>query len=243
MRVGVYIDGFNLYYGGRDLCGRGIGGWRWLDVRRLAQDLIDRRNDWSDARIERVIYCTARIQASTNPTGHREQDVYLKALQKGNAVDWIEYGHYVSRVKRAPLAVEDRKGRPVLTRPEWPLKVQDGSGHPVPDARFIVSVAKREEKGSDVNVAAHLLLDVMQGNIDCAIVISNDSDLRLPIQEARTRIPVGTVNPSRAHLAGDLRGRPDDGVGAHWWVQLKAGDFRRNQLPNPCGGQTKPSPW
>jgi hypothetical protein len=29
--------------------------------------------------------------------------------------------------------------------------------------RFIVSVARREEKGSDVNVAAHLLWDVLRG--------------------------------------------------------------------------------
>ncbi|HEY7200404.1 MAG TPA: NYN domain-containing protein, partial [Candidatus Dormibacteraeota bacterium] len=31
MRVGVYVDGFNLYYGARGLCGRGTAGWRWLD--------------------------------------------------------------------------------------------------------------------------------------------------------------------------------------------------------------------
>jgi len=32
--------------------------------------------------------------------------------------------------------------------------VQDGAGAPVTDARFMVSVAHREEKGSDVNVAS-----------------------------------------------------------------------------------------
>jgi hypothetical protein len=31
MRVGVYIDGYNLYSGGR-----GTGGWRWLDLRTPA---------------------------------------------------------------------------------------------------------------------------------------------------------------------------------------------------------------
>jgi hypothetical protein len=40
VRVGVYIDGFNLYYGGRGLCGRSTPGWRWLDIRRLASTLI-----------------------------------------------------------------------------------------------------------------------------------------------------------------------------------------------------------
>jgi hypothetical protein len=44
--------------------------------------------------------------------------------------------------------------------------VQDVASTPVYDARLIVSCAYPEEKGSDVNVAAHLLLDVMQGSID-----------------------------------------------------------------------------
>jgi hypothetical protein len=243
MRVGVYIDGFNLYYGGRELCGRGTQGWRWLDIRSLAEDLANRAEGWTEPRIERLVYCTARIDGAENASGHAEQDVYLKALLAGGSADLIEYGHYVSRVKRAPLATADRKGRPVIARSGWPIMVQDRNGAPVADVRFMVSYAYREEKGSDVNVASHLLLDVLQSEVDAAIVISNDSDLRFPIQMARARVPVGTVNPSRAWLAGDLRGRPTDGVGGHWWRQLAASDFRANQLPDPCGRYTKPPPW
>ena len=40
----------------------------------------------------------------------------------------------------------------------------------------MVSVARREEKGSDVNVATHLLIDACDNNIEAAVVISNDSD-------------------------------------------------------------------
>jgi hypothetical protein len=36
VRVGIYVDAFNLYYGARNLCGRGTPGWRWLDIRALA---------------------------------------------------------------------------------------------------------------------------------------------------------------------------------------------------------------
>lgn len=243
MRVGIYIDAFNLYYGGREMCGRSTAGWRWLDVRSLAQALLARRQDWPGAFIERIVYCTARIDGATNSIGHGEQDVYLKALLAGNVVDLVEYGHYVARVKRAPLATADRRGRPMLTTADWPVKVQDSSGAPVHDARFMVSYAYREEKGSDVNVAAHLLLDVLQGSVDGAVVVSNDSDLRFPVQEARLQVPVGTVNPSRAYLAGDLRGQATDGVGSHWWARLRVGDFRSHQLPDPCGGYTKPPPW
>jgi hypothetical protein len=51
--------------------------------------------------------------------------------------------------------------------------VQDGQGGAVSPAVFMVSYANREEKGSDVNVAAHLLLDVLGGAVDGAVVVSN----------------------------------------------------------------------
>jgi hypothetical protein len=44
----------------------------------------------------------------------------------------------------------------------------------------MVSHVHREEKGSDVNVGAHLLLDILQGDVEAAIVVSNDSDLSVP---------------------------------------------------------------
>ena len=75
MRVGVYIDGFNLYYGGRDLCGRGTAGWRWLDLQALANRLITTHSlpAWTGYTIERIVYCTARISALENPVGQQEQ--------------------------------------------------------------------------------------------------------------------------------------------------------------------------
>lgn len=107
----------------------------------------------------------------------------------------------------------------------------------------MVSYANREEKGSDVNVAAHLLLDVLGGTIDAAVVISNDSDLRFPVEEARQHVPVGTVNPSRNYLAGDLRGTPAAGAGRHWWAQLTASDLLSHQLPDPAGSYRRPAGW
>ncbi len=245
MRVGVYIDGFNLYYGARGIFGRGTPGWRWLDLRALGERLAGRRSVWRMTE-SRVVYCTARIKAdpgARDAPGPREQHVYLRALEAGGSVDVIALGHYVSRVATAPLAIADRRGRPVITRPDWPVKVKDSAVGDVPDAMFMASVARREEKVSDVNVASHLLLDVLRGAVDAAIVISNDSDLAFPIREARLRVPVGTVNPTRGLLAGDLRGDPADGVGGHWWCRIDAGDLVACQLPATIGRLTKPEPW
>jgi hypothetical protein len=169
--------------------------------------------------------------------------VYLKALLAAGSVDHIEYGTYVARVKNAPLAVKDPQGRPQLVAPAWPVMVQDGRGEPVGEAVFTVSYANREEKGSDVNVAAHLLLDVLGGAVDGALVISNDSDLRFPVEQARQHVPAGVVNPSRNYLAGDLRGVPAAGAGGHWWVRLTASDLKNHQLPDPVGRYRRPDGW
>src|SRR5215813_5951049 len=245
MQVGIYVDGYNLYYGARGICGRSSPGWRWLDVRLLAQKLIAERRNWLEVTDLKVVYCTAEIDASTNPSGYADQQVYLKALRATNSVDRIELGYYVSRVKYAPLAVkaQSRTAAPVIVEPQWPVMVQDANGQPIPGARFMVSYAHREEKGSDVNVASHLLVDVLTGAIDAAVVISNDSDLRFPVQYARTRVPIGIVNPSVNQLAGALTGHASDGVGGHWWRQLRKADITTCQLPNPAGGYSRPAGW
>lgn len=243
MRVGVYIDGYNLYYGGRALCGRGTAGWRWLDVRALATTLVGERKNWPTAEIARVVYCTARVDAIESPSSYADQDVYLKALETAGSVDHIEYGQYVARVKSAPLAVRDPKGRPQLVGPDWPVMIQDGAGEAVTDARFMVSIAHREEKGSDVNVASHLLLDILGGIVDAALVISNDSDLRFPIQRARAHVPVGLINPTPGQTAGALRAEVTTGTGRHFWRKLEPRDFVSHQLANPASGYTMPEGW
>ena len=183
MRVSVLVDAYNLYYAGRKLCGRGVPGWRWLDVRSLAATLVAEQSAvWPGAMVERVVYCTARIKGAANPSGAADQDIYLKALLASGSVDHIEYGNYISKVIKRPLATEDKQHKPVIVHPNWPVTVQR-NGTSVPDATFMASVATYEEKGSDVNVAAHLLVDVLANGFDAAVVISNDSDLRWPVQK------------------------------------------------------------
>lgn len=54
--------------------------------------LVQRRQDWSGAVVDRIIYCTARIDSRINPGGFRDQDINLKALVRQGSVDHIEYG-------------------------------------------------------------------------------------------------------------------------------------------------------
>ena len=241
MRVGVYVDGYNLYYGGRAHCGRGTAGLRWLDVRALVLPFAG----WSGARLERVIYCTARVDPNDSPSAAADQSIYLSALELHGSVDLIEEGRYDSWAKEAPLVSSPARSKSptVLAstgRERWdrslPLRrAQDGA--------ILATVRKREEKGSDVNVATHLLHDVLKGDVDAAIVVSNDSDLALPLKYARSVVPVGTINTQNNYLAGALRGSATEGPGRHWWKQLSLADFTRSQLPDPVGKFRRPVGW
>lgn len=244
MHIGVYVDGYNLYYGGRGICGRGVPGWRWLDVRALAASVITARSGWTGPFDVRLVYCTARIKGAGNAQGQQDQDVYLRALTASGAVDVIEYGSYVSRTATAPLATAGPHGKPRIVRADWPIVVKDDAGAAVPDAWFMASVARREEKGSDVNVAAHLLVDVLQADVDAAVVVSNDSDLKLPIQVVRSHVPVGLVNPTKGYPAGALNAESTSGAGGHWWYQLEAADFTAHQMPATVGPKIRrPAGW
>jgi uncharacterized LabA/DUF88 family protein len=224
MQVGVYVDGYNLYYGGRHQLGK-TPGWRWLDLRALATTLVAEQRSW--------------------PTGFVEQDAYLKALVAASSVDHVEYGKYVTGIRNRPLAVKGPRPRsaPQVVTSQWPVMVQSTLGSPLPGAVFMVSTLHQEEKGTDVNLATHLLADVMSGSVDAAVVISNDSDLKLPIERARQLVPVGHVNPRGGYFAGDLTGTPSEGAGSHWWRKLGPADFLTHQLPDPAGKYTRPPGW
>jgi len=243
MRVGVYVDGFNLYFGARSACGRGTPGWRWLDLRSLAESLVADRWSTRGATVERVVYCTARVSGAEDPTSPADQNVYIRALKACGSVDLVSFGTFVTRVKLAPLADRDERGRPALARSRWPVQVRDGSGADVRGASFMVSYVDREEKGTDVNVATHLLVDVFDRRIDAAVVISNDSDLALPIEVARQHVPVGVVNPGTRPLAGKLKGNKAGRAHDHWWARIEERDYRAHQLPDEIGKLRKPIDW
>lgn len=240
----MYVDGFTVYYGARSVCGRGSTGWRWLDIRALVNHLITRQGLWSGSTVQRIVYCTARVDAVTHPDAHTDQDVYLKALAGSGSVGWIEYGNYVARVKSALLAVAHPvTGRPTPVQSDWPVQIRHQNGKASPKSQFLVQYLQMEEKGSDVNVVSHLLLDVLDATVDAALVISNDSDLAMPLIEVRKRVPVATVNPQKGYTGGSLKGSPNDGVGGHWCWKIAAPAYRASQLPNPAGGQRKPVDW
>jgi hypothetical protein len=141
--------------------------YRWLDLGALCTRLLPKD------RINRIRYFTATVSARPdNPDAPQRQQIYLRALETVPSLS-IHYGHYLSHVTRMPLA------------------------NPRHGGARTVEVVKTEEKGSDVNLATFLLLDAFRRDCDVAVVISNDSDLKLPIEIAKSELElrVGVVNP------------------------------------------------
>lgn len=119
MKVGVYIDGLNLYFGGRSLCGRSASGWRWLDLRELSERILARRADWSaqGAVVQRVVYCTAFIDGGIHPAEHQRQQVYVAALRANHSFDHLEEGRFTARWKTGLLSHATTTAGRLSTRP------------------------------------------------------------------------------------------------------------------------------
>ncbi|MBD3942119.1 NYN domain-containing protein [Microbacterium sp. NEAU-LLC] len=248
MRVGVYVDAFNVYYGARGQCGRGSAGWRWLDLLSLSSSLAEARFG-PRAAIVGLAYCTALREKEGDPSSVRDQLVYLNALQLDGRVR-VEFGQYNVKTGKgvllAPSSARRRRYQRVISPgvaeiPAW-LPAEETIG-PEGDTNLFVHYSSFEEKGSDVNVATRLLTDVLERRVDAAIVVSNDGDLSLPLRVVRQHVPVGLVNPTARPLSQMLKGLPADGVGGHWWVKLGPDDYRAHQFAESVGGFDKPVGW
>ena len=111
-----------------------------------------------------------------------------------------------------------------------------------PPGRGYVRVIKTEEKGSDVNLATHLLIDGFDNSYELAVVLSNDSDLLEPIKVVTQRLgkPVGILNPHRSPSAALL-------PHVRFVKQIRRGVLAHSQFPtvmtDPRGTFSKPVGW
>ena len=181
MDTHVYIDGFNLFYG----LLKGTP-YKWLDLERFCDQLLPRNT------IVKIHYFTARVHARPqDPDQPTRQLAYLHALATLPRVE-VHLGNFMSSVVRQVVVDSDPATGRYLRAGGQPVLKTDAAGDPVK-----AWVLKSEEKGSDVNLAAHLLRDAYRGACKCAVVISNDSDLLTPISMAKTDcgLVVGLVPP------------------------------------------------
>ncbi len=183
-----------------------------MDVGKLARLLLPQNP------IVRIRYFTARVRNRPGDlTQAQRQQAYLRALETIPDLT-IHLGYFLPMTKRRPLV-----GRRL-------------------DGQRMVEVHDTEEKGTDVNLASYLLLDGFENKYELAVVISNDSDLELPIRIARTKLgkQVGVFDPS-SRRSFELHGA------ASWYRSLRAGPLSASLFPETIsdakGAITRPSGW
>lgn len=257
MRTRVYIDGFNFYYGA-------VKGtpFKWIDLVELARQVLPAGHS-----IEKVKYFTARVSGASDPGAPARQQVYLKALWTLPEME-IHFGSFLAKTIWRPIVnlpvagnqinsptpvvlpagnhIVTGSKRHTLQVGSYPQrgskrnKKRSKTPRPLRDA-LIAEVHAMEEKGSDVNLAAHLINDAWKGLFDVAAVISNDTDLVEPIRMVtieRNKV-VFIVCPGRWQAAPKLVT-----VASHV-RHLHTPMLRAAQFANPIPGTTirKPTGW
>ncbi len=164
--------------------------------------------------VVKIRYFTAPVSAQpADPQAPQRQQIYLRALATLPTVS-IHLGSFMQKQKRRPL-------------------VSDGT---------YVWVHDTEEKGSDVNLATYLVHDGHRGLYEQAVVMSNDSDLKHPIEIVRDDLglTVGLLNP-HARVAYGLAGVAD------FYKPIRRGVLAVSQFPatvtDSNGAFHKPAGW
>lgn len=189
--------------------------YRWLDLLALSKQLLRAEN-----HIVKIRYFTARVTENAHkPEQHLRQEAYIEAIKAHIPCLKVHEGEFYQHVVRMPLA------------------------RPADDGPRTVEVIKREEKGSDVNLASHLINDAWGNKFDVALVISNDSDLAEAICVARKRgKPIGVANP---HASDRMNFRLYSAASFRRRIEHK--HLKAAQMPNPVWKNDriiiKPARW
>ena len=159
-------------------------------------------------------YFTARINGRFDPDAPSRQDVYLRALIAHIPEMTIYEGSFLVTRKFTRLASNPSE---------------------------YVEILNSEEKGSDVNLAVHLINDAHRNQYDVAFVMSNDTDLAEAIRLTR-QIPgkrVGIIMPGDGQPATKLRSV------ASMVYRCRIGRMGQYQLPDRIPGTNihKPASW
>lgn len=222
MRVWVYIDGFNLYNGALRNT-----RYKWLNLLKFSQALLPHD------QIEHIKYFTARVNARAgDPDQPLRQIAYWRALRTLQCVEIIE-GHFLSGPTWMPEAAS------VEQINQLAAAGMDVSGMK-PE---MIEVYKAEEKGTDVNLATHLVHDAHLDRFEVALIVSNDSDLTGAVRIVRNEVGkvVGVYTPHRNRPSVQLKST------ASFFREIKNAHLRNSQFPatlsDACGAFSKPPSW
>jgi len=125
-------------------------------------------------------------------------NLYYRALKRNPPVKWLNLDELARRYVHTGDVLVAVK---YYTAPVSGYRDPDAPNRQRAYFRALKTIPT-EEKGSDVNLASHLLRDVFTGQLDAAIVVSADTDLVEPIKIVTLEFG------RRVELVNPMIGRP-----------------------------------
>ena len=159
IRVIVYIDALNFYYGA--LQGR---RWKWLDLEKWASAILP-----DGSRLAAVHYCTSMVRSEDNSVAER-QGVYLEALQARGF--WAPPEERLLILPNSLSNLAKSGGLQI----HYGQHVKACVFGRLPGDKQLRKFIVRREKQTDINLASRMVADAAQDRFDCAILVANDSD-------------------------------------------------------------------
>ncbi len=203
-----------IYIDGFNFYYRAVKGtpYKWINFKSLFEKLLSEQNE-----INKIKYFTALVSGKYNPQKPIKQKTFIRALELTIPEIEVFYGHFLTHEVFAPLA-----------KPEINKKS--------------VKIIKTEGKGSDVNIAVQLLNDAWLNSFDCAVVVSNDSDLAEAMKLVKRHHPekkLGLFMPGKGHPSKELMRYAD------FVKRIREGVLKSSQLVNPIPDTNiyKPENW
>lgn len=186
--------------------------YRWINVAELCRQSLP-----AHYHVNRIRFFTARVSARpSDPQQPVRQETLFRALRTIPNLT-MHFGQFLSSKPMMPLVT------------------------PLPNGTRFVRVIKTEEKGSDVNLATHLLVDAFDNDFDAAVVISDDSDLAEPIRIVRHKFGRHVTVLSPRGQSRELSNA------ATRFRRIREGALRASQFPSTLtdanGIFTKPASW
>lgn len=224
-RIIAYIDGFNFYYG----CLKNTP-YKWVNPCALLEKMFPHDS------LEEVKYFTAKVSPrGTDKDQPIRQEIYWRALRTLPKMKII-CGSFLTKPKCIPIYRAQKK--PVRTWiASWFLsEIRKKEGV------WLAYVLRTEEKGSDVNLAAHLINDAHFKRCDHSVLVTGDSDLldAVKIVVNEVGIPITVVNPQK-RVSRELKAASTHYRHIHK-SELAATQFP-TQIVDAKGSFSKPPRW
>lgn len=154
-------------------------------MKKLADEIVP-----DGINVTAVKYYIAPVSGKNDPDAPRRQQRLFSAMKTIPEIS-IYKGRFLFGEKWAGL-VQPPEARPVDY--SW-------AGPPHPK---VVKIKKTEEKGSDVNLASHLIRDAFTDAFDIAYIITNDTDfeeaIRIVTEEVKKEVCIVAPHHQRGNV-------------------------------------------